>query len=111
MKHYLNKYKIIYRISRNIIIETFKNTAWKRRQDGEENVSELMEEQGNTEFDRNLVIEAGQKRGVVGRRGGKKAVKKRGGDRERKWGNREKRDESSPPSSTPPEEESREYIV
>lgn len=68
-----------------------------------------MEEQGNTEFDRNLVIEAEQKRGVVGRRGGKKAVKKRGGDRERKWGNREKRDESSPPSSTPPEEESREY--
>lgn len=56
-----------------IIIETFKHLKTpreKERQNGdncEENVSELMEEQGNTKFDRNLVIEAGQKRRVVGR--------------------------------------------
>lgn len=51
-------------------LKHLKTPREKERQNGdncEENVSELMEEQGNTKFDRNLVIEAGQKRRVVGR--------------------------------------------
>lgn len=93
-----------------IIIETFKHLKTpreKERQNGdncEENVSELMEEQGNTKFDRNLVIEAGQKRRVVGRPSAAKERKRRKRGEETARGNEgtERRGTSRRLLPTPP---------